>query len=427
MTRSLAHACIAIALAFSAGCAALPLGVPALEAPRGTFRPGEVVVAWRAEATDAERSDVASRLGLTELPSFGDRYDLMAVLPGQELATCRQLRAERTVAVAEPNYEKRSHHVPGSMRLAGRRVLYAPNDVAYGVKAPGNTQDALWGLKAIKADLAWDTTQGESRTKVAVIDTGVDMNHPDLAGNIDTRGALNVLERGRPMDDDFGHGTHVAGIVAAVGDNQVGSIGVAFKARVMPIRVLGVDGSGTLLDLVYAIDHAVAQGAKVINMSLGSPDRSELESQAIERALAAGVVVVAAAGNEATTGNYHEYPASYPGVLSVGAVGADLKRAPFSNFNSEVSLVAPGVDIFSTLPTRFGRDNPYGYLSGTSMAAPMVAGAAALVLAAHPNWTPSQVSSRLRSSARDLTLNDDTPGFSPFFGDGLLDAAEAIR
>jgi subtilisin family serine protease len=428
MMRHLLTTSLMLTVAAASGCVALPGLPPSLERPQGAFQPGQVMVAWTAETPPADREAVKTRLGLTALPGRGDRFELLGVPDGAELDTCRRLRGERGVAVAEPNYVVRSRHVPGSLKPAGdRRVQYVPNDLAYGARWEQLKQDTCWGLKAIKADQAWDTTQGDSGITVAVIDTGVDMTHPDLAGNLDTANALNVLEAGRPVDDDFGHGTHVAGIIAAVGDNRQGALGVAFKTRVMPIRVLGVDGSGTLADLVYAIDHAVAKGAHVINMSLGSPDRSELEGEAIKDALAKGVVVVAAAGNEATTGNYAEYPASYPGVLSVGAVGPDLKRAPFSNFNSSVTVVAPGVDIFSTLPVRFGKDNPYGYLSGTSMAAPMVAGAAALVLAAHPTWTPEQVASRLRKTAQNLAVNDETLDYSPFFGDGLIDAAAAVR
>lgn len=430
MMRKFLTTSLMLTLAAASGCVALPGLPPSLQRPQGAFQSGQVMVAWTAETPLADREAVKSRLGLVDLPGRGDRFELLSVPDGAELDTCRRLRGERGVAVAEPNYVVRSRHVAGSLKVAGsRRLQYVPKDQAWGLNLQnkGLNQEMLWGLKAIKADQAWDTTQGDSGITVAVIDTGVDMTHPDLAGNLDTANALNVLEAGRPVDDDFGHGTHVAGIIAAVGDNRQGALGVAFKTRVMPIRVLGVDGSGTLADLVYAIDHAVAKGAHVINMSLGSPDRSELEGEAIKDALAKGVVVVAAAGNEATTGNYAEYPASYPGVLSVGAVGPDLKRAPFSNFNSSVTVVAPGVDIFSTLPVRFGKDNPYGYLSGTSMAAPMVAGAAALVLAAHPTWTPEQVASRLRKTAQNLAVNDEVLDYSPFFGDGLIDAAAAVR
>lgn len=428
MSRALLHLAVAGALAATAACSNLP-GAPApLFKPQGEFRPGEVVVDWAPMASADQKSALETSLGAAELPTNG-RYTRLSVPDGTELAACRTLQADPAVAVAEPNFIKRTQHVPGSLRLAGRHVQFVPNDSAYNVALndPSIKQDVMWGVKAIHADQAWDTTQGDSRIKVAVIDTGVDMTHPDLIDNLDTQNSANFLESGRAVIDDFGHGTHVAGIVAAVGNNAQGIVGVAFKTKVMAIRVLGVDGSGSMLDVIDAINYAVAKGCKVINMSLGSPDRSELESRAIQDAVAKGVVVVAAAGNEATTGNYTEYPASYPGVVSVGAVGPDLKRAPFSNFNSEITLVAPGVDIYSTLPTRFGKDNPYGYLSGTSMAAPMVAGVAALVLAVHPTWTPDQVVTRLKKSCQNLAVGDDTPDYSPFFGDGLIDASQAVR
>jgi subtilisin family serine protease len=260
-----------------------------------------------------------------------------------------------------------------------------------------------------------------------VIDTGIDMTHPDLAANIDSRNARNFVEPGQEPDDDFGHGTHVAGIVAAVGDNLQGACGVAYRARILPIRVLGVDGTGTTWNTVTAIEYAVERQASVINLSLGSPDYSSLEAEAVARARAAGALVVAAAGNEAGDGNYLEYPASYEGVVSVGAVGPDLKRALFSNYNSWVTLAAPGVDIFSTIPARFSPAVPYGYLSGTSMAAPMVAGAAALLFSQNPRWTPAQVQERLRRTVRDLAPPSDlVPGFDVFHGAGLLDAGRAL-
>jgi subtilisin family serine protease len=178
---------------------------------------------------------------------------------------------------------------------------------------------------------------------------------------------------------------------------------------------------------VAALDYAVSRQAAVVNLSLGSPDYSPLEAEAVQRALQAGTVIVAAAGNEAGDGNYLEYPASYPGVVSVAAVGPDLRRAVFSNFNSWVTLAAPGVDVFSTVPTRLSPGVPYGYLSGTSMAAPMVAGAAALLLTQQPSWTPAQVVERLRRTARELTpQGDPVPGFDVFHGAGLLDVGRAL-
>jgi subtilisin family serine protease len=262
---------------------------------------------------------------------------------------------------------------------------------------------------------------------VAIIDTGVDTLHPDLQANMNLSASKNFVEPGQKPDDDFGHGTHVAGIVAAVGDNTLGASGVAFGCKIAAIRVLGVDGTGTTWSTVQAIDWAVEKGCKVLNMSLGSPDASPLEAEAIARATAAGSLVVAAAGNEAADGNYLEYPACYPGVLSVAAVDRDEKRATFSNYNSWVGVAAPGVDIFSTIPTKMSPTSPYGFLSGTSMASPMAAGAAALLYSQNPRLTPAQVVDRLKRSAKDLTPPGDTlAGYDVFFGAGLIQADKAL-
>lgn len=426
------RAALAIALLTLAGCQA-PLAVPLTEErPRGPHRAGEVMVRWTATFDPARATELHTRLGTRVLAGETSSLQLIAVPEGQELAFCRKYREAGPDIQAEPNYLKRSQHVPGSFRPA-RRVLMTPEDPSF---APDNTLPTSWGLREVKAEAAWDVTAGSEDIVVAVIDTGVDMAHPDLAANLDTANAINLVEPGRPVDDDFGHGTHVAGIIAAIGNNRQGSVGIAWRTKIMPIRVLGVDGTGDVYDTVLAIEHAVEKGASVINMSLGSPDHSDIEADAIQDAINAGVVLVAAAGNEAASGNYLEYPACYPGVISVAAVGPDRKRAAFSNFNSHVTIAAPGVDIFSTIPSRVNsketRDaanyiGPYGFLSGTSMAAPFVAGAAALVLSQHPEWTSQQVTSRLTSRAGDLTIGpDDPPGFDVYFGHGLLNAARAV-
>lgn len=419
MTYRLRHTMLIAMLLLGAGCA-LPTA-PA--APLGAVKPGEIVVQWQ---DGADRAAIHARLGTS--PIAGEARQRVAVPQGEEAAWAERFRREPGVVIAEPNYMKRTQHLPGSLKPL-RQVLMTPNDPDFSNPSPLQGLPASWGLKQIKAESAWDVTAGDPSVVVAVIDTGVDMSHPDLAANLDTRNALNMVEVGRTVDDDFGHGTHVAGIIAAVGNNGLGSIGLAWKSKIMPIRVLGVDGTGTTYDTAAAIEHAVARGASVINMSLGSPDRSKIEEQAVSRAIEAGVVVVAAAGNEAGSGNYLEYPACYPGVLSVGAIDPELKRASFSNFNSQVSLVAPGVDILSTIPSRLmpgGKGRAVGFLSGTSMASPFVAAAAALVLTVHPNWTPQQVADRLKKSASDLTFTGDAPGYDVYTGFGLLNAAGAV-
>jgi thermitase len=416
-----------LALLGVTGCGAFAGVAPsgwALTPPRGPIRSGEVIVRWGQPPADADVAALAASVGGTVLVRRGS-LALLRVTAGSEWGACQALRGRPGLLGAEPNRLVRSQH-HGPLRPA-RGLLARPNDEALKASSPQAGVAATWGLAAIRAEAAWDVTAGDPGIVVAVIDTGIDMSHPDLAANVDRAGARNLVEAGQPPDDDFGHGTHVAGIVAAVGDNGQGGCGVAWRGRVLPIRVLGVDGTGTTWNTVAALDYAVSRQAAVANLSLGSPDYSPLEADAVQRAVQAGTVVVAAAGNEAGDGNYLEYPASYPGVISVGAVGPDLRRAVFSNFNSWVTLAAPGVDVFSTIPTRLSPGVPYGYLSGTSMAAPMVAGAAALLLTQNPGWTPAQVTERLRRTARDLTpTGDPVPGFDVYFGAGLLDIGRGL-
>jgi thermitase len=413
---------LAISLGLS-GCGGAMLP-SALLVPKGAFAPGEVMVQWRADASVSQAQAVISRLGASVLKGAEGSLQLLQVPNGQELSFCERFSKEPPVAYAEPNYETTTMEIRGSFKPF-RHVLMVPNDPGFNSPQAPNSS---WGLQAIHADKAWDVTAGDPSVLVAIIDTGCDMQHPDLAANLDVQEASNFLQPGTPPDDDYGHGTHVAGIIAAIGNNRIGTLGVAWKCRVLPLRVLGVDGSGNDFDVVSAMDYAIARHARVINLSLGSADRSDIEYQAIKRALSAGIVVVAAAGNEATTGNPLEYPASYPGVVSVGAIGMDLQRAAFSNFNSQVSLVAPGVDILSTLPTRFSGSTPfpYGYMSGTSMAVPMVSGCAALVFSQHPGWNGSQVVATLLRTAQPLTPTGDIPGFNVYFGNGLVNAAQAV-
>jgi subtilisin family serine protease len=404
--------------------------------PLGAYRPGEVMIAWTADTQLDAQNAILARYGIARLSGGGQARQLLEVPVAQELSLSARLRRELGVVAAEPDYIKSTKQVPGSFRpYTNRKLNFTPNDPAWAAKtgqpasSPLSGQLALWGLRAIKAEAAWDVTAGSGDVLVATIDTGVDMTHEDLIGNLDTKDALNLVERNSPVDDDFGHGTHVAGIIAAVGNNNTGVIGVAFRTHVLPIRVLGVDGTGSSYDTVAAIEYAVSHGAKVINMSLGSPDHSSIEAEAVKAAIAAGVVLVAASGNEATDGNYQEYPASYTGVVGVAAVGPDLKRATFSNYNSHVTVAAPGVDILSTIPMRMSQDRSkaYGYLSGTSMATPMVSGVAALIISQHPTWTSAQVTRQLQVTARHLAPDgDDSNGGNVYFGAGLVDASQAV-
>lgn len=426
----------ALALGLGA-CAAAPLQLPSW--PSEAI-PGELVVglgpSWGGEGRQALWASVGA-VALAEAPVPEGWLVRLQVPSGQEAKTQHLLQGQAGLWLVEANWRRRQRAVgrprpwmPGDGLPGGPRALLAlTNDPALQAPGPLPNQGACWGLLAVRAPEAWDRSAGQGVT-VAIVDTGVDLAHPDLVANLDLANATNLVEPGRPAQDDFGHGTHVAGIVAAVANNGQGGVGLAHQAKLLPIRVLGVDGTGSSFDSARAIRYAQSKGCKVVNLSLGAPAPSEAEAQAVAAAQAAGLLIVAASGNEAVDGNPPEYPANYPGVVSVGATGPDGQRAPFSNYG-QVTLSAPGVDIFSTLPLAFsqrggGAVAAYGYLSGTSMAAPMVAAGAALTFASHPGWTANQVLLHLRRTARELTPPGDLAGPDMFTGSGQLDAAAAV-
>jgi len=269
-----------------------------------------------------------------------------------------------------------------------------------------------WGLTEVQASAAWSVTQGRGAV-VAVIDSGVDGSHPDLAGAL-VRGVNTRTDRGdysNPTTDQDGHGTHVAGIIAARTGNGKGVSGVAPKASIMPVKVLDADGGGWMGDVIEGIVWAADHGADVINMSLGGPD-ADFSATAVNYAISKGVVVVAAAGNEGSSAP--SYPAALPGVLSVSALARDGSVDTYSNHGPTVDLAAPGTAILSTVP------DGYAFMSGTSMAAPQVAGVAALVAAIAPQ---SDVAATLKSSANDK----GKAGWDSRYGAGVVDAAAAVR
>ena len=288
------------------------------------------------------------------------------------------------------------------------------------VEAADPRHNRQWGLRAIH----WfdtDVLDAEEVT-VAICDTGVDNTHPDLAGVV-----ASYDHEGASETDIVGHGTHVSGIVAARTDDVAGVVGVA-RCRVAMWKVFPdqptqgnfyVDGSRFL----RALNAVSTSGAKVLNLSLGGTESSQAEQLLFDRLESAGVTVVAAMGNEHQDGNPVEYPAAYEHVLAVGAVAETNRRSPFSNTGAHIGLTAPGSNVLSTLPTKpssFRPDTTYASWSGTSMATPHVAAAAALVAAQHPDWNPADTKEHLRARAAKVA---DMGGksFTEEFGAGLLD------
>lgn len=270
----------------------------------------------------------------------------------------------------------------------------------------------LWGMTNIGATQLWPSINQSPKVIVAVIDSGVDYNHPDLRANMWSRngkfGHDFFDDDDDPMDEQ-NHGTHCAGTIAGVGNNGVGVAGVSWKTQIMALRFLGPDGSGNTSDAVKAIDWAVANGAHIISNSWAGPDTVPELAEAIARAEQKGVLFVAAAGNSPGNGNNNDvapyYPASCPGnnVITVAAIDINNKRGSFSHYGKKsVDIGAPGVGIVSTV-----RNNQYAQYDGTSMAAPHVAGAAALVWATMFS-SPAQDRNQMMK-VRDLIYENARP------------------
>lgn len=273
-------------------------------------------------------------------------------------------------------------------------VDYVEPNFTYAIaNAPrfGNDPGAAdaWGVPAIGAPRLWPLSVGMGPV-VAVLDTGV-AAHPDLAGRL--LPGLDLVDNDNEANDPHGHGTHVAGIVGAAAGNGLGSAGVAPGATILPIRVLDAEGRGSNATIASGIREAVKRGAKIINLSLGGSEASETLKRAVADAQAAGVIVVAASGNEGVTTPF--YPAAFDGVIAVGAHDQSGRRASFSNHGSYLSIAAPGVGIGS-----LGTDGGVRSLSGTSMASPHVAGAAALLSSSFPQLSAANLKHVFQKAGR---------------------------
>lgn len=260
-------------------------------------------------------------------------------------------------------------------------------------------------LQQIGMNEAWDVTNDNNGMIIAIVDTGVDLSHPDLKPNL-VKG-INLIQPSLPPDDDNGHGTNVAGIIGAVGNNDRGITGMLWKARMMPIKALEADGSGDEQKLGEGIRYAVDHGAKIVVLSLGLNKYSAYLSDIVKYAEERDVLLVAATGNE---GNRVKYPAAYPTVLAVGGVNEDGRVDARSNTGLEVDIAAPW-NVFTT-----GLGGTYENKDGTSMAAPQVAAAAALLWGQHPELKAHEIRQRIRQTADDLNAK----GWNPSSGYGLL-------
>jgi subtilisin family serine protease len=326
----------------------------------------------------------------------GSRLYALEGAPGLDVAAAvAALRADGTVEYAEPDY---LHH-----------TLTVPNDEHYA--------DQEWWLSAEQAQAAWDITTGDPNLIIAIMDTGVATDHPEFAGRL-LPGHNFVADNEDPYDDN-GHGTHVAGIAGATGNNGVGIAGITWQTRILPVKVMNDKGSGSTTDFARGIRYAVDSGARVINISAGSDFSTETEHEAIRYARDRGVVIVAAAGN--TPDGKPEYPAGYDEVIAVSASSRRDSVAGFSSYGDYVDVAAPGINILSTFVTN--HHPGYESESGTSMASPMVAGTVGLILSVNPNLTPDQVRLLLTQTADDI----GDPGFDQKAGWGRINILRALQ
>lgn len=366
--------------------------------------PGQIIVKFKTKPSQALINQIAARYALRAVKGSPMGAVLFKTSVAQNTTrVIQQLRQDPLVDYAEPNALYRNKFTVNDPKSVDQR-----------------------GLAMIGMAKAWDVTQGDPRMVIAVVDTGIDLEHPDLKAKIVS--GYDVINQGTtPPRDGNGHGTHASGIAAAMTDNKVGMAGVAGRSKLMPVRALDDEGAGNGLDVATGVVWAVDHGAHVVNLSLGGPEPNETLERAIQYALMRNVPVIVAMGNEAT--GDARYPAASPGVIAVGSVDTTRSLSSFSNYGPWMTLVAPGSQIMSTMPTysvymttNEGYRNSYDFMDGTSMAAPMVAGVVALIKSRYPQLTPAEIKARLEGTATDL----GQPGYDPQYGHGLINAARAI-
>lgn len=351
-----------------------------------------------------------------QLP-FG--YQLIHI-SGDVESACAELMQDENVISAEPNYE--------------RTAQLEPNDPLWVQEKNMLISNAIDG---------WNINTGSAEVVVAVIDTGVDYTHPDLAQNL--LAGVNFKEVGEDYLDDSGHGTAVSGVIGAVGNNSTGVAGAAWNVRILPIRTCGGEElTCSVADEVKGIAEAIKQDVDIINLSLGGFQRSSVEEEAVKSAWAAGIVLFAAVGNQGLLGKFDDpdlsqniaYPAGYDCVCGVSSIdyptNGDLQKvqlSSFSNYGDSVSVTAVGGNIQTTAPSYdvpyniFLRDKKnYGRISGTSFSTPLVCGLAALIKSQFPEMTNEEIRARIENSAMDI----GDPGRDDKYGYGLVDFYRAL-
>ena len=390
MKKTIVMLGVAILLIFSFPAIAFA-APPENAGPVSDFSSEQILVKFKHDVTLPEAAQIHRQLGGQPKDTIsGIGVQVVTVPKGQAMAKAKAYASNARVAYAEPDFVA--------------EAVGSPDDPYFGIQ---------WGLTKIEAPQAWEVTTGSSSINIAILDSGVDLDHPDLANKLISN--IN-FSSSATTDDIYGHGTHVAGIAAAMTDNKVGVAGLGYSATIMNVKVLGDSGSGSYSGVASGIIWAADNGAEVINMSLGGSSDSSTLEDAVDYAWGKGVVVVASAGNSGST--TPSYPAYYTNCIAVAATDANDAKASWSNYGDWVDVAAPGVSIYSTL-----KDNGYGYKSGTSMASPHVAGLAGLVFT---TVSDTNGDGRLNDEVRSrIEANCDDIGLSGI-GYGRINAAQAV-
>ncbi|MBM2809297.1 MAG: peptidase and subtilisin kexin sedolisin [Chloroflexi bacterium] len=377
-------AAVMLCLVFAGGTPAWSVNAEE-ELDYGPFVPGELLVRWQSEASH----EALATIGGVVLEEVGPGpVELIHVAEGLETRSVAALAVDPSVVWAQPNYVRRADSTPNDPRFRDQ-----------------------WGLQRIQAPTAWDITTGVASVVVAVLDTGVDLDHPDLRDRLVP--GYNFFQPDELPMDDSGHGTHVAGTIAATANNSTGIAGVASGVSIMPIKVLNSRGAGRDSRVAQGIRWAVDHGANIVNMSFGGQDISPVLSEAVEYASSSGVVLVVAAGNEG--GSEPNYPGATDSAIAVAATNSRDRRAMFSNYGSWVDIAAPGTQIVSTY---WDGASTYRAGTGTSMATPHVTGVIALMLSLKPGLSPAEVEEILKANADPLPDDD--------VGSGRVNAARVL-
>lgn len=384
----------------------------AIQSPNVTDKPvtGQIIVQFKSQYTDAQINEQLKKYNASiskKIPEI--KQTVVRVPKGQEDAIVKKLQTDGYIETAQRDYTTHALYAPNDQGFTNQWALNNTGQVVQGAPGQGNDD--------IRAVTAWNVSLGNG-IKVAILDTGINLSHPDLAGKIVAQKVFTT----NSIEDNNGHGTHVAGIIAANTNNGIGVAGVCPNCQLIIGKVMDDNGDGTTSNTIAGIIWAADQGAKVINLSLGTTDpaSSPLYQQAITYANQKGAVIVAAAGNSNTAAKL--YPAANQGVISVGATDNTNKKASFSSYGDWVKLAAPGTNILSTMPNHTNEKGVlnYGYDSGTSMAGPFVAGVAALVAATQYGTSPQAIENRLYATANKIN------GTGTFWSQGLVNATDAV-